>query len=60
MFGCLAPREQRKNSLAQGQHAIVMRRFHRAVEENAGEPLYIPEICKATGDLGADTPHVLP
>jgi len=33
--------------LAQGQHAIVMRRFRRVVEENPEEPLYIPEICKA-------------
>jgi len=24
-----------------------MRRFRRVVEENPGEPLYIPEICKA-------------
>jgi transcriptional regulator GlxA family with amidase domain len=26
-----------------------MGRFHRLVEENAGDPLYIPEICKAIG-----------
>jgi transcriptional regulator GlxA family with amidase domain len=35
--------------LAQGQHAIVMRRFHRVVEENPEQPLYIPEICNAIG-----------
>jgi len=43
MVGCLDPRQRRDNSLAQGQHAIVMRRFWRVVEQ----PLYIPEICKA-------------
>jgi hypothetical protein len=47
MADCLATREGRKNTLAQGQHAIVMRRFRRVVEENPKEPLYIPEICKA-------------
>jgi len=49
MVGCLTGGEARKNSLAQGQHAIVMRRFHRVVEENPEEPLYIPEICKTIG-----------
>ena len=47
MVGCLDQQERRANNLAQGQHAIVMRRFHRAVEEHVGEPLYIPEICRA-------------
>jgi AraC-like DNA-binding protein len=46
MAGCLGPREGRQNSVAQGQHAIVMRRFRRVVEENPEQPLYIPEICK--------------
>jgi AraC-like DNA-binding protein len=49
MVGCLGARPRRDNSLAQGQHAIVMRRFRRAVEENPEQPLYIPEICKAIG-----------
>ena len=47
MADCLATREGRKNTLAQEQHAIVMRRFRRVVEENPEEPLYIPDICKA-------------
>ena len=46
---CLHDRDDREPRLAQGQHAIVMRRFHRVVEENTGDPLYIPEICKAIG-----------
>ena len=47
MVGCLAPREPTENSFAQRQHAIVMRRFRRVVEESPEEPLYIPDICKA-------------
>lgn len=49
MVGCLAHGERRAHSLSQGQHAIVMRRFHNVVAENTGEALYIPEICKAIG-----------
>jgi transcriptional regulator GlxA family with amidase domain len=37
----------RDNSLAQGQHAVIMRRFRRVLEETPEQPLYIPEICKA-------------
>jgi AraC-like DNA-binding protein len=47
MVACLADQKARKNSLAQGQHAIIMRRFRRVLEENPEQPLYIPEICKA-------------
>jgi AraC-like DNA-binding protein len=47
MVDCLAYGESRDNGPAQGQHAIVMRRFRRVVEENPEEPLYIPQICKA-------------
>jgi AraC-like DNA-binding protein len=47
LVGCLASREDRESSIAQGQHAIVMRRFRRVIEENPEQPLYIPEICKA-------------
>jgi len=49
MVGCLGHGQERESSLAQGQHATVMRRFRRALEENPGEPLFIPEICKAIG-----------
>lgn len=52
MVDCLAHREDRESSFAQTQHAIVMRRFHRVVEENLEEPLYIPEICTAIGVSG--------
>jgi len=49
MVDCLASRDVRENTLAQGQHAVVMRRFRRVVEQNPEHPLYIPEICKAIG-----------
>jgi AraC-like DNA-binding protein len=49
MVDCFASRDVRENTLAQGQHTIVMRRFRRIVEENPEHPLYIPEICKAIG-----------
>jgi transcriptional regulator GlxA family with amidase domain len=47
MVGCLDYREVHPNSLAQGQRAIVVRRFRRGLEENPEQALYIPEICKA-------------
>jgi len=46
---CLGTAQHGENSLAQGQHAVVMRRFRRAVEESCEQPLYIPELCKAIG-----------
>jgi AraC-like DNA-binding protein len=49
VVGCLSYREERKNSWAYGQHALVMRRFWRVVEENPEQPLYIPEICSKIG-----------
>ena len=47
MVDCLGYREHHHSSAAQGQHAIVIRRFRRVVEENPEQPLYIPEVCKA-------------
>ena len=49
VVACLAHGEGRKPSLAQGQHATVMRRFFRMVEENPEQPLFIPEICNTIG-----------
>jgi len=49
LIGCLADGEAREHTWAQGQHAVVMRRFRRVVEENSEQPVYIPEICKAIG-----------
>jgi AraC-like DNA-binding protein len=47
MVDCLGDRQERETRVAQGQHAIVMRRFRRIIEENPEEPIFIPEICKA-------------
>ena len=44
---CLCDSGKREARLAQGQHAIVMQRFRRMIEENLEQPLYVPEICKA-------------
>jgi AraC-like DNA-binding protein len=46
---CLCHGQRHETTLAQGQHAIVMRRFRRAVEASPEQPLFIPEICKAIG-----------
>jgi AraC-like DNA-binding protein len=47
LIGCFGHQEQRESGLVGGQHAIVMRRFRRVVEENPDQPLYIPEVAKA-------------
>jgi AraC-like DNA-binding protein len=44
---CLGRGRECEHTLAQGQHAIVMRRFRRVLEENPEQPLYIPDICNA-------------
>jgi AraC-like DNA-binding protein len=49
MVDSLVSRDVRENTLALAQHAVVMRRFRRIVEQNPEYPLYIPEICKAVG-----------
>lgn len=46
---CLATEASHEDRSALRQHAIIMRRFHRAVEETCDQPLYIPELCKALG-----------
>jgi AraC-like DNA-binding protein len=47
MVNCFGSGEVREDSVAQRQHELIMRKFRRILEENPGEPLYIPEICKA-------------
>lgn len=44
---CIAPSRQHEGRSLQGQHAIVMRRFRRMIEESPDQPLFIPEICQA-------------
>jgi|SRR5215471_10591155 len=49
LIGCLADGEARENSLAQGQHAIVMRRFRRVVEENSEQPSTFRRSARRSG-----------
>jgi AraC-like DNA-binding protein len=49
LVGCFRSGEAREDRSAQRQHSLIMRRFHRAVEENSDQPLYIPELCAAIG-----------
>jgi len=46
LLGCLCNLEERPSHLAQGQHAVVLRRFRRLIEQHP-EPLYISDICQA-------------
>jgi AraC-like DNA-binding protein len=52
MVDCLGQGEVREDRSALRHHAMIMRRFRRAVEENPDQPLYIPELCKAIGVPG--------
>ena len=45
LVDCLSRGQPGQSSTAVGQHAVVMRRFRRIIEENPEEPLYIPDIC---------------
>ena len=49
MVSCLGLGEVREDRSALRQHEKIMRRFHRAVEENPDQALFIPELCKAIG-----------
>jgi AraC-like DNA-binding protein len=46
---CLSIGETSEDRPALRQHAMILRRFRRAVEDNPGQALYIPELCKAIG-----------
>ena len=45
---CIAG-ETRADRTAIRQHAAIMRRFRRVVEEHLDQPLYIPKLCKEIG-----------
>jgi len=49
LVACLAAGTAAEDRSAQRHHALIMRRFRRAVEENPQQPLYIPELCTAIG-----------
>jgi AraC-like DNA-binding protein len=46
---CLGTGEVGEDRSALRQHATIMRRFRRVVEENPDQALYIPELCKEIG-----------
>jgi AraC-like DNA-binding protein len=47
--GCLGTGETGKDRSALRQHAAIMRRFRRLVEDKPDEALFIPEVCTAIG-----------
>ncbi len=49
MVGCLGDGEVQEDRAALRQHRMIMRRFHRVVQENPDQALFIPEICTAVG-----------
>jgi AraC-like DNA-binding protein len=49
LVGCLGRGEVREDRSAKRRHAMILRRFRSAVEENSDEPLYIPDLCKSIG-----------
>jgi AraC-like DNA-binding protein len=49
MVACLGIGEVGEDRSALRQHAKIMRRFHRAVEERPDQALFIPELCTAIG-----------
>jgi len=49
MVDCLGGGEVEEDRAALRQHAMIMRKFHRAIDEKPDEPIYIPELCKAIG-----------
>jgi transcriptional regulator GlxA family with amidase domain len=49
LIGCVAEPKIHEERVAQQHHELVMRRFHRIVEENPGTPLYILEMCTTIG-----------
>ena len=49
MVGCLGEGQVGEDRSAVRHHAMILRRFRRAVEGNPDQPLYIPELCGSIG-----------
>ena len=49
MVACFDTPEVGEDRSALRQHAAVMRRFYRVVEENPDQALFVPELCRAVG-----------
>ena len=46
---CFGICEVGEDTSVRRHHLLIMRLFREAAEENAGRPLYIPELCSAIG-----------
>lgn len=49
MIACLQSSDGRDERWAHQCHRIIMRRFHRVIEDNPDRPIYLSEICAAVG-----------
>jgi len=49
MVGCLRVGSVNEDSVAQRQHELIMRRFHRVLEEKPGQSVYVTEIPRRGG-----------
>src|SRR4051794_38763572 len=49
MVNCLGWGEIREDGAAFRQHAAIMRRFYKVIEERLDQPLYLPELCREIG-----------
>jgi AraC-like DNA-binding protein len=49
MVGSLTMGDTAEERSAQRRHDVIMRKFHREIEEHPDQALYIPEICRAIG-----------
>ncbi len=49
LIGCVSDQGEDEDRAAVRSHQTIMRRFHRVLEANAGEPLYVPDVCVAIG-----------
>jgi AraC-like DNA-binding protein len=49
LMDCLRTTGTHEDRAAVRQHAAIMRRFHRVIDELADQPLYVSELCRAVG-----------
>jgi AraC-like DNA-binding protein len=49
LIDCLGQGEICEDRTAQRRHATILQRFRRVIEGNAGETIYMPELCAAIG-----------
>lgn len=49
MMDCLSAGAAKEDRVSQRNHAAIMRRFRRVIEQRGDEPLYLPELCREIG-----------